>query len=108
MKWISWGELQTTGNHAWTKSQGVGGTDQPTGRRHANDKPKAFCSNVLEQFVEHTTDHFGAEERLMDAYRYPKAEEHKAIHAMLIKDVLSSRRPTMLAKPTNLRLCWSS
>jgi hemerythrin-like metal-binding protein len=90
MKWAHWDDKLITG-HA--------GMDH--GHRHLmdlinqladgmeNNKPKEYCSDLLEQFIQHTTTHFRAEEELMDRHRYPKAKEHKELHAMLIKDVLA-------------------
>jgi hemerythrin len=90
MKWITWDDELTTG-HA----------DMDHGHKELmelinqladgmeNNKPKEFCSNTLDQFISHTKTHFVAEERLMDRLRYPKANEHKALHAMLLKDVLA-------------------
>ncbi len=90
MKWISWGEKQITG-HA----------DMDNGHKHLvelinqladameNNKPKEVCSNMLEQFIGEIRTHFQAEEQLMDQRRYPKAKEHKDLHALLLKDVLA-------------------
>ena len=54
-----------------------------------NNKPKEFCSKTLEQFIDQTRTHFLAEEQLMDRNRYPNATEHKALHAIMLKDVLA-------------------
>jgi hemerythrin-like metal-binding protein len=90
MKWSNWGAMQMTGNSAMDHGhKELVELINQLADGMQNDKPKAYCSNVLEQFVEHTKVHFRAEEKLMDAYRYPKTEEHKAIHAALLKDVLS-------------------
>jgi len=90
MKWVSWDDKHNTGHagmdHGHHKlvdliNQLADGME--------NNKPKEFCSNTLEQFIEQTKTHFVAEEQLMDRLRYPGAAEHKALHAMLIKDVLA-------------------
>ncbi|MBE0626589.1 MAG: hemerythrin family protein [Burkholderiales bacterium] len=90
MSWASWSEKYATG-HA--------GMDQ--GHRRLmelinqladameSNKPMSFCSDLLERFIEHTRMHFLAEEQLMDRIRYPKAKEHKALHEMLVTDVLA-------------------
>ena len=54
-----------------------------------NNKPKEFCSNTLEQFIEEARIHFHAEEQLMDRLKYPKATEHKTVHANMLNDVLA-------------------
>ena len=90
MKWITWEDKLTTGHagmdHAHKKlvdliNQLADGME--------NNKPKEFCSNTLEQFIDLTKAHFIAEEHLMDRHRYPEAKEHKVLHATLLKDVLA-------------------
>ena len=90
MKWITWEDKLTTGHagmdHGHHKlmdliNQLADGME--------NNKPKEFCSNTLEQFIELTRAHFIAEEHLMDRHQYPEATEHKALHAMLLADVLA-------------------
>lgn len=90
MSWVSWSEKQTTGNadmdHDHRKlvdliNQLANGME--------NDKPKAFCSSTLEQFIQELRIHFLAEEELMDRLEYSKVLEHKALHALLLKDVLA-------------------
>lgn len=90
MKWIDWDAKHNTGHagmdHGHHKlveliNQLADGME--------NNKPKEFCSNLLEQFIEETREHFGHEEQLMDRLQYPGTAEHKALHAMLIKDVLA-------------------
>jgi hemerythrin len=50
---------------------------------------KELCSNLLNEFIEEAKLHFAMEEQFMTTLHYPKAEEHKAAHRTLIKDVLS-------------------
>jgi len=90
MKWVSWGEKQITG-HA----------DMDHGHKHLvglinqladameNNKPREVCSNMLEQFIGEIRTHFQTEEQLMDQRRDSKAQEHKDLHALLLKDVLA-------------------
>lgn len=90
MKWITWGEKQTTGHagmdHAHKELVEL---INKLADAMEKEKPKEFCSNTLEQFVEQTKAHIIAEEELMDQYQYPDAEEHKALHAKLLDDVLA-------------------
>jgi hemerythrin-like metal-binding protein len=90
MKWVSWDEKLTTG-HAGMDHGHKDLMDLINQLAYGmeNNKPREYCSNLLEQFIEHTKTHFLAEEELMDRLRYPKSKEHKALHAMLIKDVLA-------------------
>ena len=90
MEWIGWDEKYATG-HA--------GIDD--GHRKLmdlinqladgmeNDEPKESCSNTLAQFIDHARTHFHAEEQLMDRLQYPKATEHKTVHANMLNDVLA-------------------
>jgi hemerythrin len=90
MKWIDWGTLHRTGNPAMDEDhQMLVDLINNLAEGMQSEEPKAFCSGVLEQYVARMKQHFSTEEQLMDAYRYPGAEEHKAIHDVLIKDVLS-------------------
>lgn len=90
MNWVNWGEKQTTGHadmdHGHKKLVDL---INKLADGMENNKPKEFCSNTLEQFIEETRTHFIAEEQLMDRHQYPKVTEHKALHAMLLKDVLA-------------------
>lgn len=90
MKWISWGDKHTTGHAGMDHGhQKLVDLINQLADGMENNKPKEFCGNTLEQFIEQTRTHFLAEEQLMDRHRYPKAKEHKDLHAMLIKDVLA-------------------
>jgi hemerythrin len=57
-----------------------------------NNEQKESCSNMLEQFVERIARHFLAEEEMMDRHQYPKAMEHKALHAAMLEDVRVFKR----------------
>jgi hemerythrin-like metal-binding protein len=90
MNWIGWNEKFATGHrdmdHGHKKlmdliNQLADGMEQ--------NKPKEFCSNTLAQFIEQAGIHFGHEEQMMDRVRYPKATQHKAVHATMLSDVLA-------------------
>ena len=90
MKWISWDEKHTSGHAGMDLGhQKLVDLINQLADAMENNKPKEFCSNTLDQFIEQTRTHFIAEEQLMDRLRYPEATEHKALHAMLLKDVLA-------------------
>jgi hemerythrin-like metal-binding protein len=42
---------------------------------------------LLKKLVKYTQEHFAAEEKMLEAARYPGLQEHKAKHAELIKQV---------------------
>ena len=50
----------------------------------------AYCT-VFDEIVRQTRQHFEMEEQLMAAHHYPKAEEHKAEHASLLKKLLKHK-----------------
>jgi hemerythrin-like metal-binding protein len=90
LKWISWGEKHATGNAGMDHGhQQLVDLINQLAEAMESHKPKEFCSNTLEQFIEHTRTHFIAEEELMDRHRFPGATGHKALHAALLKDVLA-------------------
>jgi hemerythrin-like metal-binding protein len=90
MKWIKWGEKQTTGHTGMDHfHRELVELINQLANAMENDKPKEYCSNTLDQFVELTKAHIIAEEQLMDRHQYPGQEEHKALHAMLLEDVLA-------------------
>jgi hemerythrin-like metal-binding protein len=90
MKWAQWDDKLITGHAAMDHGhQKLMDLINQLANAMEHNKPKKTCSDLLEQFIEHTRTHFLAEEQLMDRHRYPKAKEHKELHAMLIKDVLA-------------------
>jgi hemerythrin-like metal-binding protein len=90
MKWIGWDEKYATG-HAGMDLGHKKLMDLINQLAHGmeHNEPKESCSNTLEQFIEHAKSHFHAEEQLMDRVQYPKATEHKAVHAKMLNDVLA-------------------
>jgi hemerythrin len=54
-------------------------------------KGKDFCGSVLDDIIAHAQTHFHLEEQLMAQHDYPKSEQHKAEHAMLIGQALNYR-----------------
>jgi hemerythrin-like metal-binding protein len=90
MRWIGWDEKHATGHagmdHGHKKLMGL---INQLADGMENDKPKEFCSTTLEQFIEEAKTHFFHEEQLMDRLHYPKATEHKTIHATMLNDVLA-------------------
>jgi hemerythrin-like metal-binding protein len=89
LDWIGWDEKFATGHagidHGHKKLMDL---INQLAYGMENNEPKESCSNTLEQFIEHAKTHFLAEEQLMDRLQYPKAAEHKAVHAKMLSDVL--------------------
>jgi len=90
MKWISWGEKQTLGHAAMDHAhKQLADLVNQLAEAMESEKPKEFCSDTLDQYIELTRAHFIAEEEMMERHRYPDAKEHKALHQKLIEDVLA-------------------
>ena len=90
MEWIGWDEKHATGHagmdHGHKKLMGL---INQLAVGMENNEPKEYCSNTLDQFIEQARIHFLAEEQMMDRLQYPKAAEHKAVHATMLNDVLA-------------------
>lgn len=88
--WIGWDEKYATGHVGMDRGhKSLMELVNRLADNMENDDQKEFCSNTLGQFVEHAGKHFLAEEAMMDQHKYPKAVEHKALHAAMLKDVLA-------------------
>ncbi len=88
MNWIGWDEKYATGNagmdHGHKKLMDL---INQLAEGMQNNAPKESCSNTLAQFVELASIHFNHEEQLMDSLQYPRATEHKTVHATMLSDV---------------------
>jgi hemerythrin len=90
MNWTTWYENLGTGNARFDGAhKNLVAILNRLAESMENDQPKEVCSKLLEEFIGQTRTHFAFEEQLMDALKYPKAEEHKGIHRQLIEDVLT-------------------
>ena len=90
MEWIGWNEKHATGfagmDHGHKKLMDL---INQLAYGMENNEPKQYCSETLAQFVEQASIHFLAEEQLMDRLQYPRATEHKTVHANMLNDVLA-------------------
>ena len=88
MKWIGWDDKYATGHagmdHGHKKLMGL---INQLAEGMENDAPKESCCNTLAQFIEQASIHFAHEEQLMDSVQYPRASEHKTVHANMLSDV---------------------
>jgi len=90
MSWIKWDEKHSTGHAGMDRGhKNLMELVNQLADSMENNEEKEFCSTTLARFVEHIGTHFLAEEAMMDQHRYPKAMEHKALHAAMLKDVLA-------------------
>ena len=53
---------------------------------------KEVLGPILDKMVDYTKKHFTTEERLMQQYRYPEFNEHKAKHTKMAEKVLALQK----------------
>ena len=92
MTWIKWEPALELGHEAMDADhrQLVALVNQ-LANAVVNNLGKAAYDALLDDLIVHTRAHFGMEEQLMAACSYPDADEHRAVHAKLIKDALEYR-----------------
>jgi len=92
MDWTAWDETLETGHAGMDADhKQLAGLFNRLRSALENDEGSAFCTAILDDIIRHTTAHFELEQRLMLQHRYPKAEQHAAEHAMLIRQALDYR-----------------
>ena len=93
MDWIAWDDTLETGD-ARMDADHKELAELFNLLRDAADggKGRAACAAILDDIIRHAKAHFELEQRLMAQQRYPKAEQHAAEHAMLIKQALDYRQ----------------
>jgi hemerythrin-like metal-binding protein len=90
MQWIGWDEKYATGHSGMDLGhKKLMELINQLAHGMENNASKESCSNTLAQFIEHAKKHFLAEEQMMDQLKYPKATEHKSVHASMLNDVLA-------------------
>lgn len=92
MDWIAWDETLETG-HAGLDAEHKALAQLFNRLRDAvaGGEGKAACATVLDGIIDQTKAHFELEQRLMKQQRYPRAEQHAAEHAMLLRQALDYR-----------------
>ena len=92
MDWIAWDNALKTG-HARMDADHNGLAELFNLLADAVDKRKGkdFYRGVLDNIIQHAQTHFDLEQQLMAEYHYPKSDQHKAEHAMLIGQALDYR-----------------
>jgi len=92
MDWVPWDDTLDTG-HAEMDADHKQLAGLFNRLRDAIDggNAKASCAEVLDDIIRHTRAHFELEQRLMIQHQYPKAEQHAAEHAMLIRQAQDYR-----------------
>ena len=92
MDWIAWDDTLDTG-HASMDAEHKELAQLFNRLRDAVEggEGKAACAKVLDAIIGHAQTHFELEQRWMAQHRYPKAEQHAAEHAMLLRQALDYR-----------------
>ncbi|MDE2369345.1 MAG: hemerythrin family protein [Burkholderiales bacterium] len=88
MALITWGPILTVGHKEIDEQHQklVALVNQLNDAMHAGQGKEAL-QRVLAELVRYTQYHFGTEERLMAANKYPLSAEHKAEHVKFVADV---------------------
>src|SRR5512140_3618634 len=92
MDWIAWDESLDTGDTRMDAEHKE--LAQLFNRlRDAVDggAGKAACAEVLDGIIGHAQAHFELEQQLMARHAYPKAAQHAAEHAMLLRQARDCR-----------------
>lgn len=108
MDWIGWDEALETGHAGMDADhKQLAGLFNRLRDALANGEGKVCYSAVLDDIIRHTRAHFELEQRLMMQHQYPKAEQHAAEHAMLIRQALDFRNSfdtdTDASRPAQMR-----
>ncbi len=93
MNWIAWDDTLETG-HARMDAEHSKLAELFDLLRDAVERGAgmASCAAIIDDIIGHAKTHFELEQRLMAQHRYPKAEQHAAEHAMLIRQALDYRK----------------
>ena len=93
MDWIAWDDTLETG-HASMDGDHRELAELFDRLRDAveRDAEKASCAALIDDIIEYAKTHFEREQSLMAQHLYPKAEQHAAEHAMLIRQALDYRK----------------
>jgi len=92
MDWIAWDNTLKTGHARMDADHSaLAGLFNLLADAVDKRKGKEVCGGVLDDIIRHAQAHFELEEKLMAEHRYPKSDQHKAEHAMLIGQALRYR-----------------
>ena len=92
MDWIAWDETLETGHARMDADhKELAGLFNLLRDAVEAGKGKSACGKILDDIIMRAQAHFEREQQLMAQHRYPKAEEHGAEHAMLIRQALDYR-----------------
>ncbi len=90
MALIDWNTRLLTGQATMDRDhQKITGLINDMAESVLRNKDKRLCDAILRDIVHRTEAHFAMEAKLMDHHHYPRAEEHKAHHELLMHDLLT-------------------
>ena len=92
MDWIPWDDTLQTG-HAQMDAghKAMAGLFNQLADAVAEHESKDFYGNLLDKIIERARAHFDLEEQLMAEHDFPKSDQHRSEHAMLISQALGYR-----------------
>ena len=92
MDWIAWDDTLDTGHAEMDADhKQLAGLFNRLRDALEGGEAMASCAEVLDDIIRHTRAHFELEQRLMIQHQYPKADQHAAEHAMLIRQAQDYR-----------------
>lgn len=90
MEWIAWDHVLATGHVILdTDHEHLVNLFNQLAVSVKERKGKSACADLLDKIIQHAQVHFAFEEHLMAEQHYPKADQHKAEHARLIKQAVN-------------------
>jgi hemerythrin len=92
MDWIAWDETLYTGHARMDADhKELAGLFNQLRDAVESGQGKAACARILDDIIGHAHKHFEHEQQMMMQLKYPKAEQHGAEHAMLLRQALDYR-----------------
>lgn len=92
MDWISWDDTLKTGHPGMDADhKALAGLFNQLADAVEKRKETDFYGGMLDSIIAYAQTHFDREERLMAEHGYPKLDQHKAEHTMLISQALNYR-----------------
>jgi hemerythrin len=89
MEWIHWDNVLATGHVILdTDHEHLVALFNQLAASVKERKSKDACVDLLDKIIQHAQVHFAFEEQLMADQDYPKADQHTAEHARLVKQAV--------------------
>lgn len=89
MEWIHWDKVLATGHVILdTDHEHLVALFNQLATSVKERKGKLVCADLLYKIIQHAQIHFAFEEQLMAEQGYPKADQHTAEHARMVKQAV--------------------